>query len=114
MQRTLLTLLAVILSSKYIPELNACSFGILALFSLVLSLLNALIRPILMILTIPINLLTLGLFSFVINAFIFWLGAKCSYGIEIASYTGILFGGGILTIVNILTSLLKKKKLSFA
>lgn len=52
--------------------------------ALVIGLLNALIRPVLLVLTLPINLLTLGLFTFVINGVLFWLAARWLEGFEVA------------------------------
>lgn len=49
----------------------------------VLALLNTLVKPILMILTIPITIVTLGLFLLVINGFLFWLGSKFLKGFEV-------------------------------
>ena len=54
--------------------------------ALVLGLLNIIIRPILIILTLPINLLTLGLFTFVINGLLFWLTARFVEGFAVTSF----------------------------
>lgn len=53
--------------------------------ALVIGLLNALIRPVLLLLTLPITLLTLGLFTLVINGLLFWLAARWLEGFEVAS-----------------------------
>jgi len=44
------------------------------------------IRPVLLVLTLPVNLLTLGLFTFVINGFLFWLAARFLEGFEVRSF----------------------------
>lgn len=56
------------------------------LAALVLGILNALIRPVLIFLTLPINILTLGLFTFVINALLVWLAATVISGVAIAGF----------------------------
>jgi len=54
--------------------------------ALVLGLLNTVIRPVLLVLTLPINLLTLGLFTFVINGLLFWLVARFVDGFSVTSF----------------------------
>lgn len=56
------------------------------LTALVLGVLNALVRPVLLFLTLPINILTLGLFTFVVNALMVWLAATLITGISIAGF----------------------------
>lgn len=68
------------------PAVQVRSFGAALVAALVLSLLNALIRPVLLILTLPVNLLTLGLFTFVINGFLFWLAARFLEGFSVSSF----------------------------
>jgi putative membrane protein len=61
-------------------------FGTALVVALVLGLLNAVIRPVLIVLTLPINILTLGLFTFVINGLMFWLVARFIEGFAITSF----------------------------
>ncbi|RPH67628.1 MAG: phage holin family protein [Burkholderiales bacterium] len=68
------------------PAVNIASFGTALVAALVLGLLNAVIRPVLLVLTLPVNLLTLGLFTFVINGFLFWLAARFLEGFEVRSF----------------------------
>ena len=62
------------------PASHVASFGAALIAALVLGLVNAFMRPILVILTLPVTLLTLGLFLFVINALLFWLVAEVVHG----------------------------------
>lgn len=62
------------------------SFGTALLVALVLGLLNTLVRPVLIVLTLPITLVTLGLFIFVINGLMFWLASRFLSGFEIDSF----------------------------
>lgn len=74
------------------------------LAALVLGLVNAVIRPILVILTLPVTLLTLGLFIFVINALLFWLVAEIVKGFTVTSFTAALVGSLMYSVITILTS----------
>lgn len=66
-------------------SVEIAGFGTALVVALVLGLLNVLIRPVLIVLTLPINLLSLGLFTFVINGLLFWLAARFLEGFAVAS-----------------------------
>jgi putative membrane protein len=70
------------------------------LFAVVLGLLNALVRPILLLVTCPLNLITFGLFTFVVNAIVFWLAAQIlsGTGVQVGGFTGALIGSLAVTI----------------
>lgn len=68
------------------------------LFAVVLGVFNALLRPILLLVTCPLNLITLGLFTFVVNAIVFWLAANLVPGITVNGFTGALVGSLTVTI----------------
>lgn len=68
------------------PAVQLRSVGVAIFAAAVLALLNTLIRPFLLILTLPVNLLTLGLFTFVINGFLFWLATQMIGGFEVRSF----------------------------
>jgi putative membrane protein len=68
------------------------------IFAVVLGLLNAIVRPILLILTCPFTLITLGLFVFVVNALVFWLAAQIVPGVDVKGFWGALFGSLAVTI----------------
>jgi putative membrane protein len=68
-------------------------------FAVILGLLNALVRPILLLVTCPLNLITFGLFTFVVNAIVFWLAARLSgAGSEVVGFSGALIGSLAVTI----------------
>lgn len=102
----ILNALALLLVARLIKGIRINSFGVALIAALVLGLLNALIRPVLFILTLPLNFLTLGLFTFVINAFILWLAAVLVPGFAIERFfpTAIL-AAVVLALVNMLISL---------
>jgi putative membrane protein len=76
------------------------------LAAIVLGALNAVVRPVLILITLPITLLTLGLFLFVINAATFGLAAALVPGFTVSSFGAALVGAFLLTIFNLLASAL--------
>ena len=68
------------------------SFGSALVAALVLGLLNALVRPLLVLLTLPVTVLTLGLFLFVINAAMFYAAASLLDGLHVAGFGAALIG----------------------
>ena len=72
--------------------------------ALVLGLVNALIRPILVVLTLPVTILTLGLFIFVINAFLFWFVAEVVKGFAVSGFMGALIGSLMFSVITLVTS----------
>jgi len=72
--------------------------------ALVLGLVNALIRPLLVILTLPVTVLTLGLFIFIINAFLFWFVAEIVKGFSVSGFMGALIGSLMFSVITIVTS----------
>ena len=67
-------------------------FGTALIAALVLGLLNTLVRPLLVLLTLPVTLLTLGLFLFVINAMMFWAAASVLDGFHVDGFSAALIG----------------------
>jgi len=79
--------------------------------ALVLGLINTLIRPILVLLTLPVTLLTLGLFILVINGFLFWAVAHWVTGFTVTSFTAAIGGAIVYSIISwVLSSILLKKR----
>ena len=68
------------------------------IFAIVLGLLNAIVRPILLFLSCPITLITLGLFVFVINAVVFWLASALVPSVQVDGFLGALLGSLVVTI----------------
>ncbi len=102
----LISALVILVTSYIIPGVTVSGFGTAILVALVMGIINVFIRPFLIFLTLPINILTLGLFTFVINAFLFWLAAQIVPGFKLSSFgTAILFAivvaiiNGLLAII---------------
>lgn len=109
--RILLSALAVVILSYLLPGVGVDSFVTAIIVAVVLSLLNFLVKPILVILTLPITILTLGLFLLVINAIIILLAANFIDGFHVTGiWWAILFSLLLSLLQSILFSLLKEDK----
>lgn len=93
----------------YLPGVEVSGFYAALITALVLGLVNALIRPVLLILTLPINILTLGLFTLVINALMFWFVATVVEGFAVAGFWPAFWGALILSVVSWVVGLFLKR-----
>jgi len=84
--RWVLNAFALFFVMKLIPGIRIDRFGDLMLATLIIGLLNAFLRPILVLLTLPVTLATLGLFTLVINGVIFYLAAHLLEGFRVAGF----------------------------
>lgn len=83
---------------------NPMTLGSVLIAALILGLVNALIRPVMIVLTLPINLVTLGLFTFVINALVLYIVAWLTPAMEITGFWQALLAAIILSIISALLS----------
>jgi putative membrane protein len=95
---------ALLLVGYLYPGVQLAGLGSALAAALVLGLVNAAIRPILVILTLPVTLLTLGLFVFVINALLFWLVASVVHGFAVTGFGAALAGSILYSLVTLVTS----------
>ena len=85
------------------------SFGTALVVALVIGLLNTFVRPVLFILTLPINLLTLGLFTFVLNGFMFWIASRFVQGFSVDGFWWAVLAAIVYSIISwAISSLLMK------
>ena len=84
--RLLLSALAVVLLANILPGIHVETYWIAVVVALVLSLLNSLVKPLLILLTLPVTLLTLGLFLLVINAIIILLAGSLVSGFAVDGF----------------------------
>lgn len=77
------------------------SFGSALIAALVIGLLNSVLRPILVVLTLPVTVVTLGLFLFVINALMFWAAASVLDGFHVQGFVAALIGSLIYSVIGI-------------
>jgi len=90
--RWLLLAAALLLVAQIYPGVVVTSFGSALIAAFVLGLLNALLRPLLVLLTFPVTVLTLGLFLFVINALMFYFAASVLDGFNVTGFGAALIG----------------------
>ena len=102
--RWILNALVLLLLTKFVDGFVVESLYAALIAAFVLGLLNAVIRPFLIILTLPVTLVTLGLFTFVINGLLVWFMSTFVKGVEIAGFLPALFVAIVLWAVSTLTS----------
>ena len=90
--RWLLLAAALLLVAHLYAGVSVASFGSALIAAFVLGLLNTLVRPLLVLLTLPVTLLTLGLFLFVINALMFWTAGSVLAGFHVDGFGAALIG----------------------
>jgi putative membrane protein len=96
--RWLLLAAALLLVAYLYPGVTIKSFGAAMIAAFVLGLLNTIVRPLLVLLTLPVTLITLGLFLFVINALMFWAAAYVLDGFNVTGFAAALIGSVIYSL----------------
>jgi putative membrane protein len=91
----LLDAVALLVVAYLLPGITVASFGSALIAALVLGLLNSLVKPLLILLTLPITILTLGLFLIVLNALLFWFAGSILKGFHVNGFWWAV-GGAIL------------------
>ena len=102
--RILFNALGIILIAEVVPGINVSGVYAAIVTVIVLGLLNAVVRPILFVLTLPITIVTLGLFAFVLNAGIFLFVASFIEGFSVDGFWYALLGSLLMSIVSTLGS----------
>lgn len=102
--------LAVLAAAYFVPGIQVASFLTALIVAAVLGFINTIIKPVIKILTLPINILTLGLFSLVLNGFFFWLVSRVVNGFTVATFMAAFWGALIVSIINWLGNRFIKKE----
>ncbi len=100
MMHWLVMTVALGLTAYLIPGIAVTSFGALIVAALVLGFLNAVLRPILVLLTLPVTIMTLGFFYLVVNAIVFALAAVLVPGFVVAGFGPALIGAILVSLVS--------------
>ena len=108
--RWLINALALIAVTHIVSGFTVSGFYAAVIAALVLGLLNAVVRPVLVLLTLPINIITLGLFTFVINAGLVWFMSSFVKGVTVDGFLPALLVAIFLWAVSTLTSWFLKTK----
>lgn len=98
--RLLITALAFLLAAELVPGIMVASFYTALLLALFWGIIGLTIRPLLFILTLPINFLTFGLFTFVINGFFFWFLNTFVQGFTVDGFSSAFLGAIIISAVS--------------
>ena len=102
----LINAISLIAVAYLMPSISVSSFTAALIAALVLGLMNTVIRPILVLLTLPVTIVTLGLFIFVINGLLFWFAGSFVQGFVVAGFWAGVFGAVIYSLISWLLSAL--------
>lgn len=107
--RWLINALAILAIAYFLPGIAVSGVYAALIAALILGIINALLRPLLIVLTLPVNILTLGLFTLIINALLFWFASTIVKGFDVADFKAAFFGALIMWLVSWFTNWLLKK-----
>jgi putative membrane protein len=102
--RWLVNAVALYLTALVVPGVHVVSFVGAVVAALVLGIVNAVLRPVVLLLTLPLNILTLGLFTFVVNAFMLYIVAATTHEIRLASVSAAILGAIVLSVISFVLS----------
>ncbi len=102
--RTLISLLGLLMASAIIPGVTIDGTGSVILAAILLCLVNGFVRPVAFLLTLPITIITLGLFLFVLNAAMFGLVASMLDNFIVAGFWSAIFGSLVVSITSTIAS----------
>jgi len=100
----------LLLIAQLLPGINISGWYAAFITILILGLVNAIIRPIVLFFTLPINILSLGLFTFVVNGFLFWFVSTVVKGFEVSGFVPAFLGALLLTLVSGFSAMLLERK----
>lgn len=94
----------------FIHGIHADGFGAAILAAFIFGIVNAIVRPVVLLLTLPLTVVTLGLFVVIVNALMFWLATWIAPGFKVDGFVPALIGGIIMAIVGLITNHLFKER----
>ena len=106
----MLVALALLALPNFIPGIAIASFTTALIVAFFWGFVNLIIKPIILLVLLPINLLTLGLFTFVVNALLFWGIGSFVKGFEVAGFMPAFWGAFVMAVVGILVNMLLSSK----
>lgn len=96
----IVTALSILLVGEIIPGIEVVNFSNAIIAAIVLGIINITLKPVLFVLTLPINILTLGLFSFLLNAFFFYFVSEIVSGFSVEGFWAAIFGSIIVSLIS--------------
>lgn len=109
LSKIIVTAFSLILVAEFIPGIEVDSLRAALIGALVLGIVNVILRPILVVLTLPVTIITLGLFIFVINALLFSFVASFIDGFTVDGFVPALLGSLVVSIVSALVNTKEKE-----
>ena len=106
--RLIVNAIALICVAYVVPGIHVSGIGGALLAALILGIVNAILRPILVVLSLPLELLTLGLFTLVINALLFWLVGALHVGLTVDGFWPAFWGALVMAIISWILSMLTR------
>lgn len=95
--RFLLTVLSLLFVANIIPGIEVESLTVALVAALIIGVINVTLKPILLLITLPLNLITLGLFTFILNALLFWFVAMFFPGFTVSGFLPAFFGALVVS-----------------
>ncbi len=108
--RWLVSALAFLALPYIVPGISVASFWTALVLALLWGLVGVTVKPLLLILTLPINLLTFGIFTFIINGFLLWLLGGIVQGFAVSGFWMAVLGAIVLSVIHMLTHWVLQKK----
>jgi len=99
--RWIINAIALVLIARFVPGIELSGWYAAFIVALVLGIINVVLKPILLFLTLPLNILTLGLFTLVINGLLFWLAGTIVKGFDVGGFGVALLGALLMSLMNI-------------
>lgn len=100
--RLVLSALAFLAVANLVPGITVASFWTALILAILWGIIGVTVKPVVLILTLPINILTLGIFTFILNGFFLWLLGGIVKGFEVRGFWVAVLGALVLSIINML------------
>ncbi len=107
--RWIVNAVALMIIAYIVPGIEVSGWYSAFIAALVLGLINVFLRPLLLILTLPVNILTLGLFTFILNGLLFYFASSIVKGFTVGGFGVALLGSLIMTGINVLAHSIFKR-----
>ncbi len=102
--RILLNALAVLIVAWLVPGVSIAGYGPALFAGLALAVINAILRPVLQLLALPVSIVTLGFFALIVNGFLFWLASRFVPGFVVAGFWPAFWGAIVFWLVSLVTN----------
>ncbi len=100
--KVLLTAVTLLVVAEILPGINVSSVYIAVITAIILGFLNLTVKPILILLTLPVSIMSMGFFLFIINALLFWFASSFIQGFEVNNFWYALLGSLLVSLASIL------------